>query len=95
MVGGLLIAVKAIREWRGRPFTLTFLSGEGVDAVLWNRTAFLAVLTFAFAPFICRTLCGMNSGNKIRGRGWRTVREKVVLDPGPSPSMYQVSFDQE
>jgi hypothetical protein len=95
VVGGLLVAVKAVREWSGRFFALTFLGGKGVDAVLWNSMAFLAVPTFAFAPFICRALCSMNVGNKIRGRGWRVVRKKVVLNPGPSPSMYQVLLDQE
>jgi hypothetical protein len=95
VVGGLLVAVKAIGEWCGRLLTLTFMSGEVANAFLWNGMAFFAVPAFAFAPFICRTLCGMNAGNKARGRGWGVVRKKVVLDPSPSPSMYQVPLDQE
>jgi hypothetical protein len=95
VVGGILIAVKAVREWSGGFFTLTFLGGEVANAVLWNCTTFPAVLTFAFAPFVCGTLHGMNAGNEIRGRGWGTSRKKVVLDSSPSPSMYQVPLNQE
>jgi hypothetical protein len=95
VVGGLLIAVKAVREWSGGSFALTFLGGEGMDAVLWNGAALFAVSTFAFATFICGTLCGMNAGNKTRRGGWGTIRKKVILDPGPSPSMYQVPLDQK
>jgi hypothetical protein len=95
VVGGLLITVKAIREWCGGLGTLTFLGGKVTDAVLWNCTTFLAVPAFAFAPFICGALCSKDAGNEIRRRGWRAVRKEVVLDPGPSPSMYQVAFDQE
>jgi hypothetical protein len=95
VVGGLLIAVKAVREWSGGFLALTLLSGKVANAVLWDHATFPAVSAFAFAPFICGALCGMNAGNKVRRRRWRAVRKKVVLDPGPSPSMYQVAFDQE
>jgi hypothetical protein len=95
VVGRLLVTVKAIGEWSGGLFALTFLGRKVANAVLWNCTAFSTVSTFAFAPFICRTLCGVNAGNKVRGRGWGAVCKEVVLDPGPSPSMYQVPLDQE
>jgi hypothetical protein len=95
VVGGLFIAVKAIGEWSGGFFALTLLGRKVANAVLWNRMTFPTVPTFAFAPFICGTLCSMNAGNKIRGRGWGAIRKKVVLDPSPSPSMYQVPLDQE
>jgi hypothetical protein len=93
MVWGFFVTVKAIGDWCGGFFVLMFLDGEGADAVLWNGAAFLTVLTFAFAPFVCGTLCGMDVGNEVRGRGWGVICKKVVLDPSPSPSMYQVPFD--
>jgi hypothetical protein len=95
VVGGLFVAMKAIGEWRGGLGTLTFLSGEVADAFLWDRTTFSAIPAFAFAPFICGTLCSMNAGDKARGRGWGTVRKEMVLNSSPCPSVHQVTFDQE
>jgi hypothetical protein len=95
VVWGLFVTVKAVGEWSGGSLALTLLSGKVANAVLWNHTTFPTVPTFAFAPFICGALSGMNAGDKVRGRGWGTVCKKVVLDPGPSPSMYQVALDQE
>jgi hypothetical protein len=95
MVGGVFVAVKAVREGSRGPFALTLLSGKVADAFLWNRTTFPAVSAFAFAPFICGALGGMNAGNEIRRRGWGAVCKEVVLDPGPSSSVYQVALDQE
>jgi hypothetical protein len=95
VVGGLFVTVKAIGEWCGGPFALAFLSGEVVNAVLWNGTAFSAIPTFAFAPFVCGALRSVNAGNEVRRRGWGAICKEVVLDPSPSPSMYQVPLDQE
>jgi hypothetical protein len=95
VVWGLLVTVKTVREWSGGFLALTLMSGEVANVALWNCTTFPTVSTFTFAPFICGTLCGVNAGDKVRGRGWGAIRKKVVLDPGPSPSMYQVAFDQE
>jgi hypothetical protein len=95
MVGGVFVAVKTVRERGGRPFALTFLSGKVADAVFWNRTTFSAIAAFAFAPFVCGTLRGMNAGDKVRRRGWGAIRKKVVLDPSPSPSVHQVTLNQE
>jgi hypothetical protein len=95
MVRGVLVAMKTIRERSGGLLTLTFLGGEVADAVLWDCTTCSAIPAFAFTPFICGTLRGMNAGNKVRGRGWGAIRKKVVLDPSPGPSMHQVALDQE
>jgi hypothetical protein len=95
VVGGVFVTVKAVREWSGGFLALTLLSGKVADAVLGNRTTFSTVPTFTFAPFICGTLCSMNAGNEVRRRGRGTVRKEVVLDPGPSPSVYQIALDQE
>jgi hypothetical protein len=95
MVGRVFVAMKTVRERGGRLFALTLLSGKVADAVLWDRTTLSAVAALAFTPLVCGTLRGMNAGNKVRGRGWGTVCKKVVLDPSPSPSVYQVALDQE
>jgi hypothetical protein len=95
MVGGLFVTVKAVGKWSGGFLALMLLSGKVANAVLWNRMTFPAVPAFTFAPFICGALGGMNAGNKVRRRGWGAVRKEVVLDPGPSPSVYQVALDQE
>jgi hypothetical protein len=95
VVGGLLVTVKAIGKWCGGLGALTFLGGKGADAVLWDRTACSAIPAFAFTPFICGTLGGMNAGDEVRGRGWRAICKKMVLNSGPSPSVYQVAFDQK
>jgi hypothetical protein len=79
VVGGFLVALEAVREWCEGLGALMFLGGERADVALGDSAAFYAVLTFAFAPLICRALCSVNVGDKVRGRGRRAVCKKVAL----------------
>jgi hypothetical protein len=47
VVGGLLVAVKAIEEWGRGPRTLALLPREVADARLVDSAAFKAIPTFS------------------------------------------------
>jgi hypothetical protein len=96
VVGGLLIALQAIREQGSGMRPLTLLPWKGAELPLGNGLAFETVSPFAF--FVLQlwwSLSGVEAGDIAGGRGGGAFAKEVGLQPSPSSSMRQISFTQE
>ena len=88
MVGGLLVAMKAIGI-RGRGlFVFALGAREGADATLTDCVALHAVSTFSWGPFTLRWTLGCeDAGDEVSRRGrWSSCHE-MILDSRPCPTM--------
>ena len=93
MVGGLLIAMKAVGVRGGRLFALVLGARKGADTVFANCTALYTVSTFSWGPFTLRWTLGCeDAGDEVSRRGGWSSCHEMVLDPRPCPTMDQVSL---
>ena len=74
------------------------LARKKTNMLSFNGVAFKAVASFSWRPFfwlVSWSLSSMNTGYKGGRRGRGTFSHQMILDPSPSPSMYQVTLAQE
>jgi hypothetical protein len=96
VVGGLLIALQAIRERGSGTGPLTLLPWKGTELPLGDSPALEAVSSFTFLVFRLRwSLSSVEAWDIAGGRGGGAFLKKVGLQPSSSPSMSKVSLTQE